>query len=273
MNNKFKLAVLQLRTELIQEDTVLKAERMVHDAAQNGADFICLPEMWNCPYSKEYFRKYAVLGHENAVEAMSRWARKNHIYLVGGSVPEVSDGKLYNTCFVFDRDGKIIAKHRKVHLFDVDLPGARFMESHTFTAGDEITVFETEYGKMGAAVCFDVRFIELFRTMAMRGAKAVFLPAQFGTATGSRHWELLLRARAVDNEIFVIGAAAARYEGFNYECWGHSTVCDPMGTVIADCDEKEQILYCDIDLSRVDEVRSQLPTVTALRRDVYTVSE
>lgn len=273
MKTEFKLAVIQLRTELIQEETMEKAEHMVREAALNGADFVCLPEMWNCPYSKEYFRKYAVLGHEKAVEAMSRWARENSIYLVGGSVPETDDGKIYNTCFIFDREGKIIAKHRKVHLFDVDLPGTRFMESRTFAAGDEITVFDTEYGKMGAAVCFDVRFIELFRAMAMRGARLVFLPAQFGVATGSKHWELLLRARAVDNEVFVVGAAAARYEGFNYECWGHSTVCDPFGMVISDCDEKEQIVYCNIDLNRVDEVRAQLPTVTRLRRDVYTVSE
>lgn len=273
MNTKFKLAVVQLRTELIQEETMAKAEKMICEAAAAGADFVCLPEMWNCPYTRAYFKKYAHLGHEKAVAEMSRWARENHIYLVGGSVPELEGEHIYNTCFIFDRDGKIIARHRKMHLFDVDIPGARFMESNTFTRGDDITVFDTEYGKMGAAVCFDVRFPELIRTMTMRGAQVVFLPAQFGVTTGSVHWELMLRARAMDNEIFFVGASAARYEGFNYECWGHSAVVEPFGMVIAECDEKEQILYSDIDLGRIDEVRKQLPTVNVLRRDIYSVSE
>lgn len=268
-----KIAVCQLRTELIQEETMKKVSAMVREAAENGADFVCLPEMFNCPYTREYFRKYAVLGHEEAVKQMSSWAKENHIYLVGGSVPESDDGKLYNTCFVFDREGKIIAKHRKVHLFDVDIPGARFMESHTFAPGGDVTVFDTEFGKMGAAVCFDIRFPELFRTMEERGAQVIFLPAQFGIKTGSLHWELLLRTRAVDYEVFVVGASAARYENFNYECWGHSTVVGPFGDIISSCDEKEQIIYADIDLDRVPQVRTELPTVTKLRRDVYTVSE
>lgn len=273
MNTEFKIAVVQLRTELIQEETMKKAERMVYEAAQNGADFVCLPEMWNCPYTRHYFKLYAGLGHESVVAEMIRWARENNIYLVGGSISETEDGKIYNTCFVFDREGKVIAKHRKVHLFDVDLPNLRFKESDIFSRGNEITLFDTEYGKMGAAVCFDIRFPELFRSMTMRGAKMIFVPAQFGTNTGSKHWELMLRARAMDNEIFVAGASCARYEGFKYECWGHSTVVDPMGMVISTCDEKEQIIYADIDLTKVEDTRAQFPTVTRLRRDVYTVSD
>lgn len=104
-------------------------------------------------------------------------------------------------------------------------------------------------------------------------AKVIFLPAQFNTTTGPAHWELSLRMRAVDNELFVVGASAARYEGFNYPCWGHSTVCDPFGQVIANCDETEQILYSEIDLDRVDEVRRSLPTFLHLRREIYAVAE
>ena len=177
------------------------------------------------------------------------------------------------TCFVFDEEGRQIAKHRKVHLFDVDLPGMRFHESHTFTPGEAVTTFETRFGTMGAAICFDLRFPELFRSMAVRGAKVIFLPAQFNMTTGPAHWEMSLRSRAVDNEFFVLAAAAARYEGFSYECWGHSTVVDPYGSVIATCDETEQILYAGLDLNRIDEVRQQLPTFLHLRRDVYGVTE
>jgi predicted amidohydrolase len=188
-------------------------------------------------------------------------------------VPEREGDKLYNTCFVFDEDGIQIAKHRKVHLFDVDIPGMRFHESHTFTPGEDITVFDTRYGRFGVAICFDVRFPELFRAMAKRGAKMIFLPAQFNMKTGPAHWDLSLRMRAVDNEVFFAGAAAARYEGFAYECWGHSAFIDPYGVVLSKCDEKERILYTEIDLSRVETVREQLPTFNRLREDVYPVAK
>ncbi len=270
--NQFKLALCQIRTETDREATMKKAEHMVAESAKNGADIVMLPEMFNCPYSKEYFRKYATLGHEDTVKEMSRWAAENSVLLVGGSIPETEGDKLYNTSFVFDRQGKQIARHRKIHLFDVDFPGMHFKESNSFAPGNEITVFDTEYGKMGVAVCFDVRFPELFRAMAERGARFVFLPAQFNMVTGPKHWELALRSRAVDYQVFVAGCAAARYEGFSYECWGHSTVIDALGMVLCTCDEKEQILYADIDLQQTQSARQQLPTTSALRRDLYTVA-
>ena len=143
MEKKLKLAVCQLRTELDQDETMEKAARMLHEAARNGAQIVVLPEMFNCPYSREYFQRCAGRGHEAAVAAMSGWARENGVLLVGGSIPELHDGKLYNSCFVFDEEGRQIARHRKVHLFDVDLPGMRFRESDTFAPGEEITTFET----------------------------------------------------------------------------------------------------------------------------------
>ena len=273
MENRLKLAVCQLRTELEQEETMAKAERMVAEAARNGAQIVVLPEMFNCPYAREYFRPYARRGHAAAVAAMSRWARENGVLLVGGSVPELEGDKLYNTCFVFDEEGRQIARHRKVHLFDVDLPGMRFMESHSFAPGGQITTFETRWGTMGAAICFDIRFPELFRAMARRGAQIIFLPAQFNQKTGPAHWELSLRARAVDNELFVVGASAAKYEGFSYESWGHSAVVDPFGTVLAAADDSEQILYAELDLARIAEVRAQLPTFLHLREELYEVAK
>ena len=273
MDNKLKLAVLQLRTELEQEETMAKAARMVREAARSGAEIVVLPEMFNCPYSREYFRRFASRGHAAAVEAMSGWAEDNSVLLVGGSIPELADGKLYNSCFVFDERGRQIARHRKIHLFDVDLPGMRFMESATFSPGEEITTFETRWGTMGAAVCFDVRFPELFRAMARRGAQIIFLPAQFNRTTGPAHWELSLRARAVDNELFMVGASTARYEGFSYESWGHSLVADPFGELLASCGDEECTIYADIDLARIGEVRRQLPTFLHLREELYEVAE
>ena len=268
-----KLAVCQLRTELSLRETMDKTHAMLAKAAGEGADIAVLPEMFYCPYSREYFKEFAALGHEESVKEMSSWAKELGLMLVGGSVPESEDGKLYNTCFVFGRGGELLARHRKVHLFDVDIPGMRFKESATFAPGEDVTVFDTEFGRMGCAVCFDLRFPELFRAMAVRGAKLIFVPAQFNMTTGPAHWETTLRARAVDNEVFLAAAAAARYEGFSYECWGHSAVVDPFGEIIAAADEKEQLIYADIDLDRVDEVRRQLPTFLKLRRDVYAVAE
>lgn len=274
MKPKFKLAVVQIRTETDKAQTMDKAERMIAEAAANGAELVVLPEMWNCPYSKKYFHAIADNDNGETRDAMSRWAKENGIILVGGSVPEKCGDKLYNTCYVFDETGQEIARHRKIHLFDVDIKGGvRFKESHSFAPGEDITVFDTRFGKMGVEICFDIRFPELTRAMAKRGAEVILCPAQFNMTTGPRHWELSVRARAMDNELFFVGASAARYEGFDYECWGHSTVADPFGMVTAYCDEKEQILYCDVDLNEVDSVREQLPTFLHLREDVYNVAK
>lgn len=269
-----KIAVCQIKTETDKAETMRKAEAMIAEASQNGADIVVLPEMFNCPYSNKYFRGFAEAENGESVEVMSSWARDNGVILVGGSIPEKDGDKLHNTCFVFDRRGNVIARHRKAHMFDVEFEnGISFKESKHFSPGNEITVFDTEYGKMGVIVCFDIRFPELSRTMAKRGAQIIFCPAQFNMTTGPKHWELSLRARAMDNELFFVGASAARYEGFDYECWGHSAVVSPFGEVLASCDEKEQILYCDVDLSEIDSVRRQLPTFLKLREDLYTVSK
>ena len=268
----FRLAVCQLRTETDYEKTMSKAESMIRDAAVSGADVVVLPEMFSCPYDKKYFRVFAQRGHADTCLRLASLARNHHILLIGGSIPETDGELLYNTSFVFDASGQQIARHRKVHLFDVDLPGMRFHESHTFTPGSEITVFDTPFGRFGLAVCFDVRFPELFRSMARRGAEVICLPAQFNMTTGPAHWESTLRTRAVDNEVFFVAASAARYEGFSYECWGHSMILDPYGKALAAADEKEQTIFAEIDLSRIAEVRAQLPTFLHLREDIYTVS-
>ena len=269
---QFSLAVCQLRTETDYEATMEKAAGMLREAAAAGASVAVLPEMFSCPYDRRFFREIAVRGHEDSVRRLSAWARDNHLLLIGGSIPETEGDRLYNTSFVFDAEGNQIARHRKIHLFDVDLPGMCFHESHTFTPGNEITVFDTPFCRMGVAICFDVRFPELFRAMARRGAQLICLPAQFNMTTGPAHWEPTMRMRAVDNELFFAAASAARYEGFSYECWGHSMILDPFGTPLAAADETEQIILAEIDLRRIDEVRAQLPTFLHLREELYSVA-
>ena len=189
---------------------------------------------------------------------------------MGGSIPEREHGKLYNTSFVYDRKGKEIAFCRKSHLFDIDVKGGqRFFESETFSAGDNITVFDTEFGKMGLCICFDMRFPELSRIMALEGAVAVIVPAAFNMTTGPLHWELMFRQRAVDNQLFTVGAAPARDEQGCYVSYAHSIVCSPWGKVLAQAGTDPELLVAELDLSENERVRAQLPLLSARRPDVY----
>jgi len=270
-NQSFTIALCQMRIEAEEERNLQKAEAMIREAAAAGARFVCLPEMFHCPYEPAAFRAAWERGHENLCTLLSYWAMDCRVYLIAGSICEKDGPRLYNTSFVYDPSGREIARHRKVHLFDVNLPELCFRESDSFTPGSEATVFDTQYGPMGLGVCFDGRFPELFRAQALRGAKLIFLPAQFNTVTGPLHWELMLRSRALDNQVFFAGTNAAWNEASSYRSWGHSTVVDPLGQVAATCDEAEQILYCEVDFARVDETRRHLPLLESLRRDVYPV--
>jgi predicted amidohydrolase len=157
-----------------------------------------------------------------------------------------------------------------MHLFDIDVQGGqRFCESDTFSAGDEITLFETEYGKMGLCVCFDIRFPELSRLMALGGAQVIFCPASFNMTTGPAHWELMFRARAVENQLFTAGCSSARDVNGAYISYGNSMVVSPWGDVIARAGAEETTLFADLDLAFISKVRSELPLISARRSDIY----
>ncbi|MEG0540947.1 MAG: carbon-nitrogen hydrolase family protein, partial [Angelakisella sp.] len=184
------------------------------------------------------------------------------------------DGKIYNTSYVYGRNGEQLAKHRKVHLFDVDIQGGqRFMESETLTPGQDITTFDTEFGKMGLVICFDFRFPEMGRLMALQGARVLFVPAAFNMTTGPAHWELLFRSRALDNQLYTVGTAPARDLQSSYHSYGNSIIASPWGDVEARLDEQEGILYHDLKLERIETVRQELPMMRARRQDVYTLIE
>ena len=175
---------------------------------------------------------------------------------------------------MFDRNGKCIAKHRKMHLFDIDVKGGqRFKESEVLTPGNDVTVFDTEFGTFGLCICYDIRFPELSRLMTLKGAEAVLVPAAFNMTTGPSHWELLFRSQSLNNQIFAIGTAPARDPLASYQSWGHSIVTDPWGRVVHQMDEKEGIMTTEIDLDYAAEVREQIPVLKQRRTDVYTLSE
>lgn len=269
-----------MRTALIQMPvTADKAENLtvardyVRRAADGGAQLAVLPEMFCCLYTNEAFRANAEPVGGPVHRAMAGLARETGLWLVAGSMPEADGERIYNTSFVFDPAGRQAAFHRKMHLFDIDVKGGqRFMESETFTAGDSVTVFDTPFGKLGLCICFDLRFPELARCMALAGARAIVTPAAFNMTTGPAHWELLFRQRAVDNQLFTLGVAPARDEQGPYVSYGNTILCSPWGEVLARAGSAPALLLADVDLDQNESIRAQLPLLSARRTDVYRLS-
>ena len=270
-----KVAAIQMPTVKDKIQNIRTAGTYIEKIKAENPDFVILPEMFCCPYQTENFPVYAEKEGGPSWQAMSDYARKYHIYLIAGSMPEADDvGKVYNTAYIFDRDGKQIGKHRKAHLFDINVKnGQYFKESDTLTSGDHATVFDTEFGKMGVMICYDIRFPEFARTMVLDGARMIFVPAAFNMTTGPAHWELTFRARALDNQIYMLGCAPARDTQAGYISWGHSIVTDPWGKVMKQLDEKEGILIEEIDLDREDQIREQLPLLKHRKSEMYHLQE
>lgn len=266
-----KIGIIQSLVSADREANLSNAGACIRRAAAGGADVVVLGEMFSCPYENSAFVANAEPGDGPSVTRLSRAAAENGVYLVGGSIPLLEDGRIYNASFVFDRTGRIIAVHRKVHLFDIDVEGGQyFRESDTFTPGNGVTLFDTEFGRMGLCICFDFRFPELARLMALEGARCIFVPAAFNMTTGPAHWELMFRQRAVDNQLFTVGAAPARsYEG--YVSYANSMVVSPWGDVLYRADEKPAVAVVEIDLSQIESVRRQLPLLSARRTDLYFI--
>ena len=269
-----KIALVQMGGAATNDENLKKAVEKIDEAASKGAQLIVLPEMFSCPYKASNFPIFAQKDGEKNWTTLSEAAKKNKVYLVAGSMPEREGEKIYNTSYAFDRDGKQIAKHRKMHLFNCDIPGGAFFhESETLTAGNEVTVFDTEYGKIGLMICFDIRFPELSRLMTDRGAKLIIVPAAFNMTSGPNWWDLMFRTRAADNQIFMAGCSPARDEKASYVAWGHSLVVDPFGKILSQLDEKENILYQDIDLSETEKFRQQFKVLKSRRLDIYQLTE
>ncbi len=269
-----KLALCQMMVTMDKKYNLEQAARMIREAASEGADIVALPEMFSCPYANRYFREYAETCDGETVKILSALAKESGIYLVGGSIPELEDEKVYNSSFIFGKKGELLGVHRKVHLFDIDVEGGiRFKESDTLTPGNGITVVDTEFCKIGVAICYDVRFPEMARLMALRGAELIILPAAFNMTTGPAHWDLTMRARALDNQVYFAAVSPARDMEGVYRAYGNSCVADPWGQFSAHADEKEQIIYAEIDLKKVKKIRNELPLLKHRRNDIYSLTE
>ena len=250
-----------------------KASLMIAKSAEQNADLIILPEMFNCPYSNDKFIEYGETeNNSQTLNEISKLANENEVYILAGSIPERESEKLYNTSYMFDKNGKIIAKHRKMHLFDIDIKDKiTFKESDVLTPGNGFTLVETEFGKIGIGICYDVRFVELARIMVEEGALIIIYPGAFNQTTGPTHWELLFRSRALDNQVFCAGVAPALNKNASYHSYGHSIVTNPWGEVVIQAGEKEELVICEIELDEIKKVREELPILKNKREDLYRI--
>ena len=298
---QFKFAAVQMAVGADKAANVARATRLVAQAARAGAHVVALPECFNCPYGNEYFGEYAETVPDGPTTAALRAAAREHgVLLIGGSQPEraAGSGRLYNTCVVCDEQGcvahalrvawqphahawpraahgaprsELLQTFRKLHLFDIDIPGGiTFQESKTLSAGDRVAVVDSpRFGRIGIGICYDVRFPTLARIMAQRGATLLCYPGAFNTTTGPLHWQLLARARAVDNQLYVAMVSPARDETAKYHAYGHSIVVDPWAKVLTEAGEAEDVVYADIDLDALDQVRQNIPVRDQQRDDLY----
>lgn len=245
---------------------LVAAARLVHRAAAAGATLVGLPENFAF-LGSDGDHRLAIAEPVPAVDgpiltAMATLAREAGVHLLLGGFPERSPqpGHIYNTAILLDPAGAVTASYHKIHLFDVDLPGgARFRESEAVTPGDEAVVAPFSWGGLGLSVCYDLRFPELYRKLTMQGARVLAIPAAFTAETGKDHWHTLLRARAIENQAFVLAPAQWGLHGGKRASYGHALVVDPWGVVLAECGNHEGVAIADLDFAYQDEVRRNLP--------------
>jgi predicted amidohydrolase len=262
---KFRAAAVQMLASEDKAANLLEAERWVRAAASQGAALVALPEVFLWRGAKRDERRSAEPIPGAASERLAQIARELRIFLLGGSILEEIPGsdKAYNTSLLFDPAGRLLASYRKIHLFDVDLTdGVRARESDTRQCGEQVVVAETDICPMGLSICYDLRFPELYRALAQSGAKLVFIPSAFTAYTGKSHWEPLLRARAIENQLFVIAPGQCGHNPKSFETYGHSVIIDPWGKVLVELADAPGLALAEIDLDYLDRVRLELPALT-----------
>jgi predicted amidohydrolase len=267
-----RVACVQLTSRDDKAANIEKTERLVARAAATGADVVLLPEKWNAIGDAATLHANAEpLEGGESVEAMASWARTHGITLVGGSITERREGreKLSNTSIVFDPDGEIVGLYRKIHMFDVEVGGLVYRESEAEEAGEEPVVVRGEGWPIGLSVCYDVRFPELYRILALEGAELVTVPAHFTLYTGKDHWHVLLRARAIENQCYVAAAAQIGETRPGRPSYGRSLVVDPWGIVIAEAPDEETVISAELDRAHLREIRGKLPSLANRQPGAY----
>ena len=281
LKKPLKLALIQLAAGPDKAANLAHARAKVLEASKAGANLIVLPECFNSLYGTKYFPQYAETllpsppnpAQSPSFHVLAALAAETRAYLLGGSIPEYAPDtqKYHNTALLFGPDGALLATHRKVHLFDIDIPGKiTFRESEVLAPGNKITLADLPpFGKVAVAICYDIRFPELATIAAREGAFLLLYPGAFNTTTGPLHWALQARARAMDNQVYVAVCSPARDAAADYQAYGHSMVVDPNAEVLAEAQEGEEIVYADLKDERITEIRKGIPLVGQRRFNVY----
>lgn len=284
-NAKFKVGFCQTAVSYDKAQSLENARAAVNSAVSQGAELVLLGEMFACPYATKYFWEYGErvppLGHvptgeSPTVQCLSDLARKHKVWIVGGSLAEIDDKRVYNTCLVFNPEGRVAAKHRKVHLFDIDVAATatraamRFKESDVLSAGDQLTTVDLPWCRAGIGICYDLRFPEYALGLRQMGAKFLIYPGAFNTTTGPAHWSVLARGRANDAQCFVALPSPARStDPKDYQAWGHSMLVTPWADVVHEAGHEPAVFVVEVDPAEADRIRSQVPTSNQKRNDLY----
>ncbi|WP_455206140.1 carbon-nitrogen hydrolase family protein [Kaarinaea lacus] len=264
---KTKVAAIQMASGPNIAANLIEAKRLISNAAAAGAQLVVLPENFGLMGMKETDKVEAREqdGEGEIQSFLSKQARKNNIWLVGGTVPLVAqdDNKVRAACLVYDNQGNRVARYDKTHLFDVRLvaTGDQYVESETIEPGDEILVVDTPFAKVGVAVCYDLRFPELFRNMLAHGVEVIVVPSAFTAITGKAHWEVLVRARAIENLSYVVAADQGGYHVNGRESYGDSMIVDPWGHILDRLSHGSGVVMADIDLDYIHRTRKNFPAL------------
>lgn len=270
-----RAAAVQLNSNGDKDGNLAAAERLVRAAAADGAEFVALPEKWNLLAGGEELVAGAEPLDGPSLGAARGWARELSINLLAGSICEQGEEseKPSNTSVLIGPGGEDLAVYRKIHMFDVDAGGVSYRESEFERAGDEAVVATAGGIPVGLSVCYDLRFPELFRILALRGARLIALPSAFTTATGRDHWEVLIRARAIENQLFLVAPNQWGKAPPHYDSYGRSAIVDPWGVVLAAAPDGEGFAAAELDFAAQDRVRESLPSLANRRPGAYAWPE
>ncbi len=264
----FTLAVIQNRPGFDKERNVRDVLRLIAHARRKGADVVCLPEIFVFPYVLSRLPEAAE--EDNAtLSRLQAAARTHHVYLCTGSLPVKDKGNLYNRAYLLGPDGEILLTHDKTHLFNVRLPGLAASESEVFTPGKTLHTVKTPLGVFGILVCYDIRFPEAARTLALQGTEVLLVPAAFNHITGPAHWHVMFRARAVENQCYVAAVSPAITPGLSYRVYGHSLIVDPWGKILAEAGTGPAVKLARLSAEALENTRARLPLLRQRRTDLY----
>jgi deaminated glutathione amidase len=264
-------AAIQTSSTPDKDENLETAERLIRSAVSSGAELVALPELWSCHGLEKVYRENAEPIPGPTTQFLGGLAQELGVYVLGGSILEGCPDsiKLHNTSTFFAPDGELSAVYRKIHLFDVKVPDREYLESQTIAPGTELVTAKAGAATLGLSVCYDLRFPELYRLLALRGAEVLAVPAAFTLQTGKDHWELLLRARAVENQAFVIAPAQWGQKADGRWTYGRSMVVDPWGTALAQCPDRDGHALATLDLDYLDRFREEFPALKNRRPESY----